>query len=212
MKFSLWIALLCSMSQYAQEAEDMKNIENPRSEITENKVRLFRELPEVIIYPKEEKLSEEIALSKENVDQVYYRWLKQKIYRVYPYVKKMVEVYIQAHEELKKIDKLSDKKRYTKKRQKILTGEHEGNLKKLSRKEGQILCKLLYRETGKSAYQIIREMRNSWSAFWWNLKGHLYDISLKKSYDPQNDIEDHYIEVILLESFQKKELIPILKK
>ncbi|WP_195909855.1 hypothetical protein [Bacteroidetes bacterium endosymbiont of Geopemphigus sp.] len=55
-----------------------------------------------MISSKEEALSEKIALSKANVDNSYYKWLKQKVYRVYPYVKNIVEVYLQIQEELKK--------------------------------------------------------------------------------------------------------------
>lgn len=207
-KFCICIFLLWSINQYGQELEDKKSPKPFEIETKEDAEELFKNLPTVTIYPQKQKLSRELLLSKASVDEVYYQWLKQKVYRVYPYVEKTVEAYLEAQKDLNEINSSRLKRKYIKEKQKLLTQEHEEKLRKLTRKEGQILCKLFYRETGKSYYQIIRELRSSWSAFWWNIKARLYDISLKKKYDPQNDIEDHYIEIILLEAFNSKELIP----
>ena len=52
-----------------------------------------------------------------------------------------------------------DKKKYFKIVEKYLAEEFEPRLKKLSRKDGQILVKLIHRQTGTSTFDLIKEYR-----------------------------------------------------
>ena len=56
---------------------------------------------------------------------------------------------------------------------------------------------------GVTAYQLVKDYRSNWKAFWYNVAASLYDISLKKTYDPQQNEEDELIENILLRAFQQ---------
>ena len=94
------------------------------------------------------------------------------------------------------------KKRYTKKIQKYVEGEFSTELKKLTRTEGQILVKLIHRQTGQTAYELVKELRSGWRAFWYNTTASMFDISLKREFDPINVKEDYLIEDILQRSFQ----------
>ena len=67
-------------------------------------------------------------------------------------------------------------------------------LKKLSRWEGRILVKLIYRETNIRSYDIIKDLRGGWRAFFWQQIAKLYDNDLKAIYQPNTDKEDQLIE------------------
>ncbi|MDA8687316.1 DUF4294 domain-containing protein, partial [Schleiferiaceae bacterium] len=84
----------------------------------------------------------------------------------------------------------------------------EPELRKLTRSEGQILSKLVFRETNTSVYEIIKTYRNGLSARFWSMTAWWYDIDLKRPYDPENDAEDRLIENILLRKFIAGELVP----
>ena len=45
-------------------------------------------------------------------------------------------------------------------------------------------------------------MRNGWRAFWFNTSASLFDISLKREFDPEHIKEDFLIEDILQRNFQ----------
>ena len=79
-------------------------------------------------------------------------------------------------------------------------------LKKLSRSQGRILIKLIHRQTGKTAYELVKDLRNGWNAYWYNKTAWLYDLSLKKGYDPMNVEEDYWIEEIILRAINSGEL------
>ena len=48
----------------------------------------------------------------------------------------------------------------------------------------------------------MKELRSGWRAFWYNTTASMFDISLKREFDPVNVKEDYLIEDILQRSFQ----------
>jgi hypothetical protein len=74
-------------------------------------------------------------------------------------------------------------------------------LKKLTRTEGQILVKLIYRQTGNTAFSLVKELRSGWRAFWYNTTARMFKISIKEEYHPEEVHEDYLIEDILQRAF-----------
>jgi len=158
-----------------------------------------------------------IAREMINLDEVYllkkvkfmsekdrrrYLILRRKTRKVYPYAKLAAERLTTMTERLKTIEKKSDKKRYTKQVQNYIEGEFSEKLKKLTHTEGQILVKLIHRQTGRTAYDLVKELRTGWRAFWYNTTASLFEISLKEEYMPFEVGEDYLIEDILERSFR----------
>ncbi|WP_203258164.1 DUF4294 domain-containing protein [Hyunsoonleella ulvae] len=139
-------------------------------------------------------------------DRIRYLILRRKTIKVYPYAKMAAERLDSLTTHLAKLTKKREKKRYTKKVQKYIEGEFSDELKKLTRTEGQILVKLIHRQTGRTAFDLVKELRNGWRAFWYNTTANVFDIKLKKEFDPWNDKEDYLIEDILQRNFQSGRL------
>ena len=90
---------------------------------------------------------------------------------------------------------------------KYLNDEFEPKLKKLSRKQGQILVKLIYRQTGQTTFDLIKNYKSGWKAFWSSNTAKLFNIDLKKSYEPMQVPEDFYIESYLIRAFDEGKLV-----
>ena len=101
---------------------------------------------------------------------------------------------------LEKINSRRKQKKYTRMLEKFLQEELTAELKRLTRTEGQILVKLIFRETGSTAFSLVRELRNGFRAFTYNTIAKVFKISLKEKYDPLNVREDLFIEDILRNS------------
>lgn len=134
-------------------------------------------------------------------DKLRYYILRRKTHKVYPYAKLAAERLVELNDSLKGIKKPRKRKKYTKKVQKYIEGEFSDELKKLTRTEGQILVKLIYRQTGTTAFDLVKELRNGWRAFWYNTTAKMFDISIKQEYDPKMVEEDYLIEDILQRAF-----------
>lgn len=141
-----------------------------------------------------------------NEDKRRYLILKRKTIKVYPYATLAAVRLDSLNARLSRYEKKSDRKRYAKLMQKYIEGEFSDELKKLTRTEGQILIKLIHRQTGHTTFDLIKELRNGWRAFWFNNTASLFDLSLKKEFDPMNEKEDYLIEDILQRNFQSGRL------
>lgn len=135
-------------------------------------------------------------------DRIRYLILRRKTLKVYPYAKLAAERLDSMNKRLASIKRNRQKKKYTKQVQKYIEEEFSEKLKKFSRTEGQILVKLIHRQTGTTAFDLVKELRSGWRAFWYNTTASMFDISLKREFDPENVKEDYLIEDILLRSFQ----------
>jgi hypothetical protein len=151
-------------------------------------------------------LDEVMLLNKLKFDsraqRIRYLILRRKTIKVYPYAKLAAERLDSMNQRMATLKRARDKKRYTKRVQKYIEGEFSDELKKLTRTEGQILVKLIHRQTGKTAFDLIKELRSGWRAFWYNTTASMFDISLKREFDPLNEKEDYLIEDILQRNFQ----------
>nr|WP_314603569.1 DUF4294 domain-containing protein [uncultured Capnocytophaga sp.] len=135
-----------------------------------------------------------------------YELLKYRVKKVYPYAKLAADKLYQIERTLDTLPNNRQKKRYTKKVQEEAEARFTDELKKLSRSQGKILIKLIYRQTGDSAYDLVKNLRSGWRAFWYNNTAWFYDLSLKSVYNPQEVEEDFWIEDILQRAFSRKEL------
>jgi len=151
-------------------------------------------------------LDEVVLLNKLNFnskeERRRYLILRRKTRKVYPYAKLASERLTTMTDRLATIDNKGDRRRYTKRIQKYIEEEFSDKLKNLTRTEGQILVKLIHRQTGVTAFDLVKDLRTGWRAFWYNTTAKMFDISIKQEYDPYNDKEDYLIEDILERSFQ----------
>ena len=130
-----------------------------------------------------------------------YYILRRKVIKVYPYAVLAANKLDSLNLRLDKITNKRKRKKHIKNYQKFLEEKFEPELRELTRSEGQILSKLIYRETGITVYDLIREYRSGWSAFWWNTSANWYDIDIKQPYQPSLNQEDRLIENILQRAF-----------
>ncbi|WP_297765174.1 DUF4294 domain-containing protein [uncultured Muriicola sp.] len=155
-------------------------------------------LDEVFIFGKLEFSSYE--------EKLRYYILKRKTLKVYPYAKLASERLVALNDSLESIKSKRKKKKYTRHIQKFIEEEFSEELKKLTRTEGQILVKLIFRQTGKTSFDLVKELRNGWRAFWYNTTAKMFKISIKEEFSPETVHEDYLIEDILQRAFAENKL------
>ena len=135
-----------------------------------------------------------------------YLILRRKTLKVYPYAKLAADRLTVFNERLDNLKKKSSRKKYLKRMEKFIYEEFEEDLKKFSRSEGKILIRLVHRQTGKTTFNLVKELRNGWKAFWYQTTASLFKLSLKDTFDPEYSFEDYLIEDILQRAFADKYL------
>lgn len=145
-------------------------------------------------------LDELILVSKprfnNQLDRNYYFFLNKKLNRVYPLFLTALEQYRDLNSQMLSMDE-EGRRKFSRDKQNQLADQYEAQLRDLTTSEGQIFAKLMYRATGKSVFDIIKELRGGWSAFWWNVKGNIADVDIKEPYDPHKYRHDEFVESLL---------------
>ena len=151
----------------------------------------------------------EIVIHKEKLDpkaQKEFLILQNRVYKTYPYAKLASERLTVLNRGIANLKTGREKKKYFKIVEDYLSSEFETKLKKLSRKQGQILVKLIHRQTGTTTYDLIKDLKSGWKAFWSNTAASMFDINLKTKYTPYINNEDFLIETILVRAFESGRL------
>ena len=136
-----------------------------------------------------------------------FQLLQNRVYKVYPIAKIAAERLTVMNKNMDKMKTNREKKKYFKIVENYMENEFTGQLKKLSRKQGQILVKLIHRQTGYTTFELIKDYKSGWKAFWSNNTARLFDINLKTKYAPYQVNEDFLIESILDQAFVRGRLV-----
>ncbi len=153
-------------------------------------------IEEVVIFPR--------LVFKNRYRARRYRKLIRDVKRAYPYAIYAKNKLDQMEHEFQNLTTEKERKKYVKTIEKQLMDEFGKELKKLTITQGRILLKLIDRETGNTSYVLLKELRGTISAVFWQTIARLFGSDLKSQYDPQGD--DFLVErvVRLIETGQIK--------
>lgn len=117
--------------------------------------------------------------------------LRYNVRKTYPYalvaadVLKDVDVYLARMGDDRKA-----RKTYLKTVEKELNKRFKGELENLTISQGQVLVKLINRQTGKPVFHILKEMKGGFSATVWQSLALIFKNNLRREYDPAGDDAD----------------------
>ena len=132
-----------------------------------------------------------------------YRRYRYYSAKVYPYALKAIKIFQEVEDATKNMRKRK-RKRYIKRKYKELKREFKTPLKGLTKTQGKILIKMIERELDRPFYDLMKMMRGSFTAAYWNQLAKFYDYDLKKGYKKG---DDPILDVVLYDfdiSYQKE--------
>jgi hypothetical protein len=132
-------------------------------------------------YVAQQLSPEEIQKQKEWNRMVY------NVMKVWPYAMAVANKMQQVDQQMASMDKNKDKKQFLKAEEDHLKNDYTDKLKDLSPQQGEILSKLIARQTGKTSYSLIKQYKNGFTAFFYQGLASVYGVDLKASYDPNDD-------------------------
>ena len=146
------------------------------------------ELPEVRVY--ERKDFEYLYLKRR------YRRMIRNIKKAYPYAQIAGAKLKELDEHLQTLDNEKEQKAYITQAEKEIMAQFEKEVRRLTVTQGIILVKLIDRETGRTSYQVIKELKGGITAFFWQGIARIFGNNLKTEYDPLK--QDRVMEDIVL--------------
>lgn len=131
-----------------------------------------------------------------------YNRLVRNVKKVYPFAKMAGEKYDTVEAKFLTMKTERERKAYIKQVEQEIMDEYEDDLKKLTITQGRILLKLIDREIGETSYDLLKEFKGTFSAFFWQTLARIFGHNLKSEFDPEG--EDKLLNeiVILIENGQ----------
>ncbi|MCO6461747.1 MAG: DUF4294 domain-containing protein [Saprospiraceae bacterium] len=125
----------------------------------------------------------------------YDRYMRYRRYAaiVYPYALEAMRIYHESNEATRSMTR-RERKKYMKTLEKELEDQFEEPLKKLTRTQGLILTKMIEKELNEPFYDVIKGIKGTWTAFYYNTTGRFYGYHLKDGYVRG---EDYIMDMVL---------------
>ncbi|MEI6851982.1 MAG: DUF4294 domain-containing protein [Bacteroidota bacterium] len=129
------------------------------------------------------------------MEAIYFSRLVLNVKKVYPYAKIVAAKTQEYNYLIANAKTRKERKKLMKQAEEDLKAQFEDDVKNMNEVQGEILIKLIDRETGLSSYELIKEFRGGLTAVFYQSFGRLFGYNLKSTYDPTG--EDKEIEEIV---------------
>lgn len=123
--------------------------------------------------------------------------LIRNVKKMLPYAKVGKQRLDQLEKQMEQLPK-RQRKEAIKQAEKDLLADFSDELKDCTYSQGKVLLKLIDRETGRSSYLLVDELRGKLRAGFYQTFARLFGYNLKARYDPKHNKEDNLIERIVL--------------
>jgi len=181
-------ALLCYVKDLAAQEPQKDNSVVTRAVVQGSDTLPIFELPEVLVYERRD--FEYLYLKRR------YRRMIRNIKKAYPYAQIAGVKLKELDDHLATLNSEKEQKAYINQAEKEIMDQFEKQVKRLTVTQGIILVKLIDRETGRTSYQVIKELKGGFTAFFWQGIARIFGNNLKTKYDPEN--QDKVMEDIVL--------------
>jgi hypothetical protein len=149
----------------------------------------FSTIEEIYIFPKYATFTP--------TEKRRYSKLVYNVKKVYPYAKMAGAEYAVVSEQLLTLQTDKERRVYIKQLEDTLMSRYEEELKNLTITQGRILLKLIDREIGETSYDILKDLKGSITAVFWQAIARIFGNNLKSKFDPQG--EDKLINEIIIQ-------------
>ncbi|SEL87726.1 DUF4294 domain-containing protein [Parapedobacter koreensis] len=140
-----------------------------------------------LLIPEVEVTRKRVFRSPE--DKARYMRLRYNVIKVLPYAKFAQNRYQQLYRDLALTNSKREQKRLVKACEKEIKDMFNREVKKLTISQGEILIKLIDRQTGSSSYEVVKELRGGFTAFFYQSVARVFGHNLKNTYHPEEDFE-----------------------
>lgn len=144
-------------------------------------------LKDVYVYPK-------MVFKNKSQERFYWRTVRD-VKKTLPFAKLIAADMKVADVELAKLNTQKERKRWWKQYERYLFRKYEKDFRNMTASQGQMLMKLMDRESDQTSYELIRHYRGKVSADFWQFVAKLFRNDLKEGYDGKD--KDQIIERVI---------------
>lgn len=126
-------------------------------------------------------------------EEFYWRTVRD-VKLTLPYAQLICATLLETYEYIETFPTTKEREDYLKRMEKAIFDQYKPVLKRFSKRQANMLCKLIKRETNQSGYNIIKAFLGSFRATFWQTFGRFFGVNLKVDFKPDKDHKDAIIE------------------
>lgn len=143
-------------------------------------------LNDVVCYPP-------LIFKNKKEEEFYWRTVRD-VKLTLPYAKLICSTLLETYEYIETFPSVKEREAYLKRMESAIFEQYKPVLKKFSKNQANMLCKLIKRETNQSGFNIIKAFLGSFRATFWQTFGRFFGVNLKVDFKPEKDHKDAIIE------------------
>lgn len=165
----------------------MSFVEKVELQVKNNDTFYLARMHDIYVYPK-------LVFRNKQQERFYWKTVRD-VKKTLPFAKLLAQEMVFADQQLAMIPDKKMRKRWWKDHEKYLFKKYEQDFRKMTASQGQMLMKLMDRESDRTSYEIIKHYRGKASANFWQFIAKLFKNDLKEGYDAED--KDRIVERVI---------------
>ena len=170
---------LLSHAQYA--------VDSVRLQVSQNDTFYLARMQDVWVYPQ-------MVFKNKQQERFYWKTVRD-VKRTLPIAKELAKEMQVADQQLVMLPDDKTRRKWWRQYEKYLFKKYENNFRRMTASQGQMLMKLMDRESDRTSYEIIQHYRGKASANFWQFVAKLFKNDLKEGYDAAD--KDRIVERVI---------------
>jgi hypothetical protein len=168
-------ALGTEVPDFVMPSHEMDFVDSVRLQVKDNDTFYLAHMHDIWVYPK-------MVFKNKKQERFYWKTVRD-VKKTLPFAKLLTKEMAYADQQLAKIPDKKMRKKWWKQHEKYLFKKYEQEFRKMTASQGQMLMKLMDRESDRTSYDIIKHYRGKASANFWQFIAKLFKNDLKEEYD-----------------------------
>ena len=156
-------------------------------QINQNDTFYLARMQDVWVYPK-------MVFKNKKQERFYWKTVRD-VKKTLPFAKELTKEMQVADYQLALLPDEKARRKWWKQHEKYLFQKYESDFRRMTASQGQMLMKLMDRESDRTSYDIIKHYRGKASANFWQFVAKLFKNDLKEEYDA--DDKDRIVERVI---------------
>lgn len=156
-------------------------------QINQNDTFYLARMQDVWVYPK-------MVFKNKKQERFYWKTVRD-VKKTLPFAKELTKEMQVADHQLAMLPDEKARRKWWRQHEKYLFRKYENDFRHMTASQGQMLMKLMDRESDRTSYDIIKHYRGKASANFWQFVAKLFKNDLKEEYDA--DDKDRIVERVI---------------
>lgn len=141
---------------------------------------------EVVVFPP-------LKFKNKKQEEFYWKTVRD-VRKTLPYAKLAFQTLCETYEYIQTIPDKKQREAHLKRLENDIFEQYKPVVKRMTKNQGKVMLKLIYRETDQSGYNIVKAFLGSFRAGFWQTLGRFFGINMKAGFHPEKNEQDAIID------------------